>query len=714
MKLAQSVQSGHFDFLRLGLFYLAIVGVFGFFAFRLFSLQVIDGPNYLEQAEENRISKVSTRAQRGIVYDRNGYVLARNVASYNVIVTPAYLPTYADDVWIAYHQVDKELELPDNADLALIGTVQEIYTELSKLIDVPVTAGDATNEEQVRGFKPCENDFGIAEVVYIANTNSPFEPVRVKCNVSREVAMTIQEKASLWPGVGVEIEPIRDYPTGALTAEIIGFLGPIPATQEEYYQRKGFVPGRDKVGYAGIEAYLQDLLGGTNGERLVEVDVAGKEMRDLTEPQVPIPGYNIELTIDTRLQNAAQTALQREMDGWNAYLNEKRMTNGVVAAMNPKTGEILALVSLPSYENNRMARLIPAYYYEQLSRDPNRPLFNHAISAEHPPGSVFKMAAALGILNEGIVTPEYKVEDPGKITILQKFSPNDPGSDRDYVCWEEAGHGMVDFLHGVAWSCDVYWYKVGGGYKDEVPEGLGIWRLGEYARAIGYGARSGIELPGEEDGLIPDPNWKRVNVGENWATGDTYIATMGQGYILSTPLQVLISTAVIANDGKYMQPTLVHRVLDSEGNVVKPFEPVLKWDLTKDPRIMIYDENMIPTGQYKVVEPWVIEKSQEGMRLVNIAGGTAEDVFADMEIPTAGKTGTAEYCDDTAQKKNLCSPGNWPTHSWYMAYAPYEDPEIAVAAFIYNGGEGASVAAPVVRAVMDAYFALKTTGTTGP
>ncbi len=671
----------HFEPWRLWVFYIVVAVVFGYYTFRLFNLQILEGREFLEQSDENRTRIVSVQTERGIIYDRNGFVLARNVPSYNVVITPAYLP--ADQ-----------------------GAVQEIYRQLSQLIDIPVNRG-VTDETTVKTFKPCDNDLGISQIVYIGDTNAPYEPVRIKCNVDQKTAMIVKERAADWAGVGIEIEPVRDYPTGELTAEVIGFLGPIPASLEQEYRDLGFVPGRDKVGYAGVEASLDDLLRGKNGIRVVEVDVAGKEIRDL-EPPIPIqPGYNIRLTIDTRLQSAAKTALIEEIRFWNTYLNTIRSTNGVVIAMNPKTGEILALVSYPTFENNRMARFIPAYYYEQLSRDPNRPLFNHAISAEHPPGSVFKLATAIGALNERVITPEQKIIDPGKITITQKFSPNDPGTDRDYVCWKEDGHGEVDFLHGVAWSCDVYFYKISGGYKDEVKEGLGIWRLGEYARALGYGTITGIELPGEADGLIPDPDWKRVNVGENWATGDTYIAAMGQGYVLATVLQVLVSASIIANDGKYMQPTLVREVLDADGNVIRPFQPKLKWDITKDPIISVYDENFYKTDEKKTVEPWVVQLTKQGMHMVTLEGGTAYKEFRSMQIPSAGKTGTAEYCDNVAQSKNLCRPGNWPTHSWYVGFAPYDNPEIAVVAFVYNGGEGASVAAPIVRKVMEAYFELK-------
>jgi penicillin-binding protein 2 len=678
---------------RITVFYGIIAVVFMFFGLRLFSLQVLQGPAFLAEAENNRTEEISLQTQRGIIYDRNGYVLARNVASYNVTVTPASLPDF----------VPLSGELADTP-----GSIQAIYRQLSELLDIPVSSGSLDDEEAILLFKPCETDFGIAEVVFMGDTNSPYDPIEVACNVSRETAMMIQELSADLPGVGIEVEPIREYPTGSLTAEIIGFLGPLPATEEEALKAEGWVPGRDKVGYAGAEFSLQDILSGKNGMRTVEVDVAGQEMRDIFPPVEPIPGNNVRLTIDTRLQNAAKASLKSMLNYWNTYYNEIRMNSGAVIAMNPKTGEILALVSEPTYENNRMARLIPSYYYNQLQADQARPLFNSAISGEQPPGSVYKMVAAIGILNEGVVTPEYQVEDPGKITIEQKFSNNEIGVPIDYVCWDEFGHGMVDFLHGVAWSCDVYWYKVGGGYQDEVEgNGLGVWRMAEYARALGYGQATGIELPGEEDGLVPDPDWKRVNLSENWATGDTYIATMGQGYVLATPLQVLVSIATLANDGKYMQPTIVREILDAEGNVIQPFQPQLKWDITKDPIIREYDENSYLTGNLKTVEPWTIEMAQQGMRMVNIDGGTADMIFQDLEVPSAGKTGTAEYCDDIANEKGLCNRGSWPAHAWYAGYAPYDDPEIVVLAFVYNGNEGATVSGPIVRDVIETYFELK-------
>jgi len=488
-----------------------------------------------------------------------------------------------------------------------------------------VTNGVLT-DETAKAFTACQTDFGIKEIVTIGDTNAPFSPVKVKCNVDEKTALQVKSHTSDWPGVDIQVESVRSYPTGSLTASVIGFLGPITAENEAEYTSLGFVAGRDKVGFAGVELTLDDVLRGTNGKRLVEVDNAGKVLKDVEAPVNPIAGNNVVLTIDTRLQAAAEAALKYEMDYWNARLRTIRSQNGAVIAMNPKTGEILAMVSYPSYENNRMARVIPAYYYNQLSLDPLHPLLNTAISAELPPGSVYKMAAAIGALNEGVVTPDQQLACPGSISVTEKYSANDPGRQQIYYSYDRNGHGTCDFLKGVSLSDDVYFYKIGGGYQDEVPNGgLNVWRLQQYAQALGYGTPSGIELPGEATGLVPDPTWKRINQTENWSVGDTYIATIGQGYVLATPLQVLESFATLANDGAHMKPTIIKEITDAQGNVIKPFTPQLLWDITKDPVINVLDDSGKPTGEKKTVEPWVINYAKQGMREV-VVSGTASEV----------------------------------------------------------------------------------------
>jgi penicillin-binding protein 2 len=684
---------------RIILFGIILITVFLIYTGRLFNLQIVQYSDWLAKSNENRTHEINLPATRGMIYDRNGFVLARNIPSYNAVITPAYLP---DDV----------------------GEVQNIYRALSDLTGIPVNRGEVSTDNP---FVPCISDHGITQIVIYGETTAPFEPVKIACDVKQEIALAIQENASKWPGVGVDVVPVRDYPTGSLTASVIGFLGPIPAIEEDYYRSQGFVPNRDKVGYAGVELSFQNLLAGVNGHRVVEWDIAGQILDDQLPPVTATPGSSIVLTIDTRLQQAVQSILMDEINDWNRLFGEERMTSGAVIAMNPRTGEILSMVNYPTYENNRMARVIPAYYYEQLIADKRNPLLNLAVGTELPAGSVFKLVTATGGLNEGVVTPDEIIKTPGKITVTERYYANDPGKPRDFVDWiyktRPEGFGQLDFVHAIANSSNVYFYKVGGGYQDEVNPGLGICRLGTYARALGYGTLqdgyaglpSGyktpeVELPDVASGLIPDPNWKRINQGESWSTGDTYISSVGQGYDLASPLQVLLSASTVANGGKLMAPTLLYEVLDSEGNIIQPFMPHQRWDLTVDPVIQVYEDNTIRgcqlTGEMKTVQPWVFDEIRQGMRLA-VLEGTLKSEFTNVNIAVAGKTGTAEYCDEFAKAKNLCEPGNWPSHAWTVAFAPYEDPEIAIVAFVYNGMEGSTVAGPIVRRVLEAYFELK-------
>ncbi len=670
-----------------------VVLVFSIYVGRLFLLQVIENSSWVEQARGNSISDINLPAPRGIIYDRNGTILARNIASYNVDITPA--------------------DLPDDE-----GEIQQIYRDLSSLLKMPVNNLSVVKDDpNYAPYVACQSDHGIAQIVKYGNTTHPYDPVKIKCDIPYDLAMTVEEKVVDWPGVSIEVNPVRDYPTGELTADFIGYLGPISAANKDYYENKGFRVDRDKVGYAGLEYAYQDELAGTNGKRVVEHDVAGKVLGDVQPQLDPEPGKSLQLTIDTRLQVAAENILIDEMNYWNrrfSNIQTSQMTSGVVIAINPKTGEILAMVSYPTYENNRMARFIPSYYYKQLEADKRNPLLNHAVGDELPTGSVFKLATAVGALNEGVVKPDTILTLPGRIYIEEKASANDPGRQREFVDWNyrTGGFGKLDFLRCIANSSNVCFYKIGGGYADEVPNGgLGICRIGTYAKALGYGDYPGTGLPDEADGLVPDPTWKRESQGQSWTLGDTYIVAVGQGYVLSTPMEVLMSASTIANDGKLMQPTLVREILDGEGNVIQPFEPKLKWDLTVTPKIHEYEPDLSingceDTGQLKTVQPWVFKSVQEGMRLA-VLEGTLKEKF-DPNIAFAGKTGTAEYCDEFAKAAgNPCDYGSWPTHAWTLSFAPYENPEIAVVAFVYNGGEGASTTAPIVSRVMDAYFALK-------
>ncbi|MFN2298600.1 MAG: penicillin-binding transpeptidase domain-containing protein, partial [Anaerolineales bacterium] len=487
------------------------------------------------------------------------------------------------------------------------------------------------------------------------------------------------------------------------TAHIIGYMGPVPAEYSDIYEEKGYNLDRDRIGYSGIEAYMQNELAGSFGSELWEVDAAGKEIRLLEPPVEAVPGQNIRLTIDSRLQESATIILERMIEDTRAKKPDflrSPMSSGVVIAMNPNTGEVLAMVSIPTYDNQRFSRYIPIDYYSELADDISKPLLNHAIGGTYPPGSIFKLNTAVGALNEEVVTPDTPVICRGTITVTQKFHPSDPGREMLFYCYDREGHGEITFLRGLAESCDIYFYNLGAGYDGPggIKEGLGIDGIKQYAQALGYGRPLGIELYGEQAGIIPDADWKRIYQGENWATGDTYIATIGQGYVDVTPLQVLESIVTIANDGKVMKPTLLKDYRDGEGNITAVNEPTVLYDITDEETDELYDT--------VTVEPWVLDLVRQGMRLA-VTSGTAADYAQIENIPSAGKTGTAEYCDDIAQSRNLCKREAWPTHAWYGAFAPYDNPEIAVVAFVYDGGEGAVTAGPVVRDVLKAYFTLK-------
>jgi penicillin-binding protein 2 len=747
---------------RLTTFNVVLVLIFFVFVYRLFSFQIIEGEVWLELSEENRIQEISLPTQRGIITDRNGQVLAQNIASYNLSIVPANLPE--DD-----------------------GEIQEILRDISEYTTTPYTYDE--NGEEVNLLIQCGDNLGIVEIVEIGSSFSPFQPVFIECDISRERALSIQEKAVDWPGVEITIEPIREYPTGKMTSGIVGYLGPIPANREDDLLDLGFVPSRDKIGYGGLELFFDELLLGLNGKRTVEVDVAGDIIRDIEAVVEPVKGLNLVLTLDTRFQQAAEAIVENEAREWNEFhfptTGNLRITSGVTIAMDPQTGEILAMVSWPSYENNRFSKFIPSYYFNQLAIDSTNPLLNHAVGAELPAGSVFKIVTGVGALNEGVVTPNQIIKTPPKIIIKNVYTPNNPGLAKEFVDWNDAGFGQLNFYGGVSNSSNVYFYKIGGGFPNEVEPGLGICRLETYSQALGYDDYLGIELPDEANGLIPDPTYKRINLGETWSTGDTYIASVGQGFMLGTPLQVLSSASTIANNGKLMRPTIVKEILDDNGKVVpivmddignvlpssvdfqgniiaevydengttfdfvvlnsagelydydymadgivggqvydqfgnpirplliSPFVPDVKWDLTEDHVIKNFENpggigSCKETGEYSVIEPWVFEAMQVGMRQV-VTQGTLNipQAFETYPIAVAGKTGTAEYCDVVARSKNICEPGNWPTHSWTLAYAPYENPEIVVVSFMYNGGEGAIVAGPVVRQMIDAYFSLK-------
>ena len=287
---SQTVSKYEVPLWRVLFIYGIIIGVVGVMAYRLVALQVVGPQTWIDQSIDNYEQTISDPAPRGIIYDRNGYILARNIASYNVVITPAALPD-------------------DPAD------IQRIYREVSDLTGVPA-GGPVTDAtlDAAKLFSPCVPGPSIADMVALGDSLAPYTPVKITCNISEELARVMREKSVDWPGVSVEIEPIRDYPTGSLTADIVGFLGPIPEALADAYKDRGFIANRDKIGYSGAETSLDDILLGKNGQRVVQIDVAGQVQRNLKPPIPAVAGNNVVLTIDTRLQKAAETALVDEID----------------------------------------------------------------------------------------------------------------------------------------------------------------------------------------------------------------------------------------------------------------------------------------------------------------------------------------------------------------------------------------------------------------
>ncbi|MGQ0602147.1 MAG: penicillin-binding transpeptidase domain-containing protein [Anaerolineales bacterium] len=691
---------------RIWLFYLMLAMAGVWVMARLYQLTVSEFDARTAEARENVLTRVNEPAPRGVIYDRNGTLLARNLPSFVVTITPASLP---DD--------------PDPTDDVYPPQTQAIFRRLAELLDMPLTVPGSTPQQ------PCRTPAGrgIRDLVDEFKDFTPYNAVKIKCDVDARTAFIVQQEIGTlpMPGVNVVVEPVRDYPTGALTASLIGYMARIPSPQDAPFTyeaaiARNLLPDRDRIGVAGVEASLDELLAGQNGSRLIEEDAAGRTIRVSGVETETVAGRNVELTIDVRLQAAVEAALLRRLRQVFDYTGGgQNFTSGVVIVMNPNTGEVLSMVSWPTYDNNRFARNLDFEYYTQFAGDPDArppiepnpdyPLLNHAVSILYPPGSVFKVVTASGAMEDGVISPDRELEDPGKITVKNTYlsaAAADPNATREFVCWiyrtTNGGHGQVNFTRGIADSCNVYFYKIGGGYEPEKVDGLGIGRLDrlesgggglvKWMQLFGFGERTGVELPAEQAGFIPDPNWKRINQGESWSLGDTYNAVIGQGFVQVTPLQMLNAYNVIANGGQLIRPRIVARVLDGEGNVLE----------TRGAEVI----RTLP------LSPETIRLVQEGLRQT-VTDGTLSGVrtYGDTTpivnlpgINAAGKTGSAEYCDRQAWLEDLCIPGRWPAHAWTFMYAPYENPEVSVIAFVYNGGEGSIIAGPVANDALRAYF----------
>lgn len=559
-------------------------------------LQIYQGEYYASLADGNRIRIVPSMAPRGTFYDRNGELLVTNRPGFSVSLLPLTAPI-SDDV----------------------------IARLSDLLKVP------TDEIKTK----------------IAG-HSGFNPIRIKTDVTPDIVSIIEEQKSQYPGVVIEVTPIRDYILKQEGAHTFGYVSEINDTELEKMKDEGYKSG-DIIGKFGIEKIYDKELRGENGGQQVEVDVSGKPVQILGRKE-PVPGDDLELTIDIKLQQAAEKAVDEQLTQIGAHA-------AAAVVMNPQTGEILAMVSRPAFDPNLFAHGISSKDWNQLNNNPYHPMDNKTITGEYPPGSTFKIVTGTAALTEGVVTPDEQIFDSGHHWIIPKGN-----ADGEALGW-------LNFRSALAHSDNVYFYEMGNR--------LGIDRLEKYARMFGLGAKTGIDLPYEASGLVANRRYKEKNFDDGeWYLSETFDAAIGQGFNLVTPLQAAMVMGEIAADGKRYKPHVVNRIIAPDGSVVKDFQPELLSQLD------------VPEEDIKLV--------QDGLHDVT-KYGTAASSFRGFTVDIAGKTGTAE----NSQGRD---------HGWFVAYGPFDNPNVVVAVIVENGGYGSQSAVPIGRKILEAAFGLNQDG----
>lgn len=576
---------------------------------RLWSMQVISGAAYASQAEQNRIREISTVAPRGRILDRKGRELVTNRATMAVVVDPSV----RDD--------------------------EELLLRLSSLLDVPY--------QDIK-----ERVFSVKEAA--------LAPRVVAIDVPLEVVAYLAEHESEFPGVEVQTRAVRKYPYGKVAAHVLGYTGEVSEDDLASPEFEGYHP-TDIVGKAGAESAFEKVLQGDRGRRVIEVDASGNPRRMISETD-PEPGRDVVLTLDLKIQKVTEKALADALDDAHDDGYPKARAAAAVA-MDIRTGEVISMASAPSYDPSVFLGGVSQKEWRSLTSTSSEfPLTNRAIMGQYPPASTFKAFVGTAGLQTKVTSQWRQYYCAGTWTGM--------GKQWSKRCWLRTGHGTESFMDGIANSCDTVFYEIGHEfYKD------GNELLQSYARQYGYGQKTGIDLPGETTGRVPDAAWKKA-YNENypeyqrWLPGDTVNMAIGQGDMLATPLQVLVSYAGIANDGKAMRPHTLRKVLNSDGSTV-----------------------LGPTREV-AFSPKVSKKNNsimnQALRRV-VTHGTAVSAFRGFGVPVAGKTGTAEVAgkDDFA---------------WFVGYAPYDDPKYAVVVVVEQGGHGGSVAAPAARQVFAALF----------
>lgn len=745
---------------RLYFMRILIAIIFGLLLYRVHWLQNQSGTELSQLAEDNQFAILRTTAPRGVMFDRYGQPLAINESSFNVTITPAFLPDTREEIQAVYERLSLLTGVPVTNTVqqeALIAAANpELVSSYTRMAQIYGESPSATLDQA--GVVPRLPDS--IEAIVKENFYAQYVPAVITSGIPITLAYTIEQESIFLPGVRVIPEPLRYYPAGEYTAHIMGYMGPLPnenwlalldADGNPRYRRN------DRVGWSGLESSMELELSGAKGTRRIEQDWTGREVRQIGLAQEPIAGLNLHLTLDVALQEVITNILGQYMlaDQSTARVDEitgertfPEVQQAAVVALNPQTGEVLALVSYPLFDNNRFQTEVPVDYYLGLARNDYTPLVNHAITGTYPPGSTFKMVPAIAALQEGTITANRLLNAPGQIVIPNRFAPNDPGRAQQFVCWiwntPLVSHGPVNVYTALGNSCDIYFYKITGGFDQdgEFVEGVRVEGINVYGSQFGFGRIQGIELPLESAGNLPTRAWKTRTQGEPWSTGDDYNLGIGQGFMTATPLQVAQMAAVIANGGFLYRPSIIHHMTDENGNValvdddgrvtarahVGENGETIVTDAAGNPIENSFGIRFDSNGEYifqpEVIDTLAVDREYidavaEGMRLVNMRNDEGEFYTGatyvnwlerDFGIVTAGKTGTSEYCDNIAIKRGWCRYEDivqkkiLPTHAFYVGYAPFDNPEIVVSVFIFNGGEGSAWAAPVACHAMAAYF----------
>jgi penicillin-binding protein 2 len=594
---------------RLAVAGVVVVACFAVLLARLFHLQVLRHDHYQTLAENNRISLVPIVPNRGLILDRNGVVLAHNFFAYTLEITPSK-----------------------------VEDVERTIDALSHIIEI--TAND---RKQFKKFR---------------DQSHSFESIPLRTHLTEAEAARFAVQRFRFPGVEIRSRLFRHYPQGGLGAHLIGYIGRINDADLKALEARGELSdykGTDHIGKAGLEQSYEHVLHGTTGFQQVEIDADGHAVRVLSST-APVPGDNLILSIDSKLQDVAE----------KAFGNRR----GALVALDPGNGEVLALVSMPTFDPNLFVDGIDPDNWKALNESPDKPLINRALKGLYPPGSTFKPFVAMAGLENGKREPPFSISDPGYFML--------PGTSHRYRDWKPEGHGQVDIVRAIAVSCDTFFY----GLALE----LGIDRLADFMSHFGFGKVTGVDIEGERGGLLPTPEWKYRRWKQKWYPGETVITGIGQGYTLVTIMQLAYATAMLANNGIAVRPHLVTGIRESGSGSIKPVP------IETTERIPFRPEHMALVKQ--------------GMLAVTQPGGTAASVGAGAGYTIAAKTGTAQVIGikqgEKYDEKRVDERHR--DHALFIAYAPADNPRIALAVIVENGGHGGSAAGPIARQVMDYYL----------